>query len=536
MVVSLCAGLVLASGDPIARAAAEQPPDDPDCGGPCGDDPGCALAAASCLLEQASYRQALEELKAAYGANPADGRLVRAMALAYLGMGNSSWAINRLLSHLDTRPGDAETRAWAAWLLMQEGDLVRAASLLADAPEVAPGPGMERMALLSAAVSDLQGDRETAGSSLRAVMARHAAVYPEDRALLDHLRIRIRGDPGEPLRARVHLWGGYTSNAIQSSPTDPGASIPTGGTAGSPLLGVDLVVRFEPWASRWLRPVAELRGKAQGQTTTLARDYSYANLGARAGMDVGDRGPRLRTTYSVELLAVHGGDAYLDPGPRWFMEAHRAELEFLPVPQVQLFGGGGRRIYRELPRTRAEFDGGVAMVLDLPGGWNLTGVATGRYHDARHDAFDAFGATGLLRVAVPLPRQAMIKVKAMVAGDRYPGSADYYLSLAPREDVLVKVQVGPWTPPHDGFRLGLSYGFSGRHSTIESYAYSDHRVLLELRWRDALDPFAPSTATPAEGHLALPHGLDAEEHSGLDRVQDLLRQEDSARRGSSCVD
>jgi hypothetical protein len=532
----LLTGAVSACLVTVAVATPSQYDDEPACGGPCDADPDCALAVASCHVEREGYRQALEELKVAYEAHSDDGRLVRMMALAYLGLGNSAWAVKRLLGHLDDQPDDPETRAWAVWLLIQEGDPVRAATLLGDAPAVAPGPAKERMTLLSAAIEDLQENRDDAEASLREVMGQRGPIYPEDRVLLDHLRARVRAETVEPLSVRVQLSGGYTSNAIQSSPTDPGAEVSASETTGSPLLAADAVVRFEPWTSRWLRPSVELRGKTQGQLSTAAMDYSYASLGGRVGLDVGDRGPHLLVVYNVELLAIHGGDAYHEHGPRWFTEAHRAEVEFLPIPQVQVFTGVGRRIYRELPRTRTELDGGVAMVLDLPRGWNLTAIATGRYHDARHDAYDGFGVTGLLRLAMPLPQQAMIKVKGMVVGDRYPDSASFFLSDDPRGDLLGKVQVGPWSPPLGGFRLGLTYTFSDRRSTVENYTYRDHRVLLELRWGEAWDPMGPSTIKTSEDHLSLPYGLERNDDSGLDRVQDLLRQEDSARRGSSCVD
>lgn len=534
--VVLWAGLLSLLLPRFAGAALEAPDTVLGCGGPCDGDPECALVVADCLLALEQVRPALDELRGAHEVHPEDGRLVRAMAVAYLELGNPAWAVKRLLTHLDGQPGDPQTRAWAVWLLVQEGDLLRAAAVLDAAPSAVPGPDAQRLALLSAAIADLEGDRAAAEAALREVMRCRDPLYPEDRALLDHLRGQVRGDPGEPLSARIQLSGGYTSNAIQSAPTDPGAELDAGARTGSPLLGVDAVVRFEPWTSRWVRPTGELRARAQGQLSDIAGDFSYADLGARAGIDLGDQGPHLLAAYSVEVLAIHGGDVYRDPGPRWFMEAHRAEIEFLPVPQLQAFVGVGRRIYRELPRTRFELDGGVAVVVGLPGGWNLTGIASGRGYNARHEAYDGFGVTGLLRLAVPLPRQGMIKVKGMVVGDRYPDSASYYLSDRPRDDVMVKAQVGPWTPPFGGFRVGLNYTFSGRHSTVESYAYTDHRVLLELRWGGSTDPLAPRPATPGDDHRSLPYGFGADEDLGLDRVQDLLRQEDSARRGSSCVD
>lgn len=519
-----------------AGAAPAQLDEEQTCGGSCDGDPECTLLVATCLLAREEYRPALAELKASHERHPDDGRLVRLMALAYQGLGNSAWAVKRLLAHLDRQPLDVQTRSWATWLLLQEGDLVRAEKLLEEAPAPEPGAALERTTLLYAAIADLRGDRDAAEAELRKVMRRRGSLFPEDRLLLRHLRARIRGDSGRPLSVRVQLSGGYTSNAIQNSPTDPGAGAEADETTGSPLAGVDAVVRFEPWTSRWIRPTAELRGKALGQASGVARDYSYVDLGGRAGLDLGDRGPHVAVAYSVELLGVHGGDVYRDTGPRWFMEAHRAELEFVPVAQVQVFSGVGRRIYRELPRTRTEADGGVAVVLDSTGGWNLTGIATGRYHDARHEAFDGFGVTGLVRLAVPLPRHALIKVKGMVVGDRYPDSANYYLSEEPRDDVLVKVQAGLWTPPLGGLRIGVTYTFTGRHSTVDSYTYADHRLQVELRWGGAWDPLAPREVSPPQEHITLPYGLGTRDDSGLDRVQDLLRQEDSARKGSTCVD
>jgi len=505
------------------------------CGGPCGEDAACALQTGGCLLELEQHRPALDVLKPAAAAHPEDGRLARMTALAYLGMGNTVWAMKRLLAHHDAAPGDPQTRAWAAWLLLQEGDVDRAAALVeGEAPAGEPDGGRRR--LLQATVADLRGDEEAAEAALREVLRGRGELYPEDRALLDHLRRRVRGDDGRPVTLRLSMSGGYTSNAVQSAPTDPGAADGDDAATGAPLLAVDAVLRFEPWTSRHVRPFGELRAKGAAPVTPATLDYAYADLGGRAGVELGGEGPRLRVAYSAEGMAVHGGDAYRDPGPRWFTEAHRAEIEFLPVPAFQVFGGVGRRVYRELPRTRTEVDGGVAAVIPLPRGFNLTAIATGRYQRARHEAYEDVGATGLVRLVIPLPRGAMIKLKGMVVWDHYPHSAEYYGSDDPRNDLLGKVQAGPWFPPAGPLRVGVHYTFAGRHSTVERYSYLDHRVLVEVRLDLGGDPATPRPAATGDDHLPLPYGLDDRRDSGLDRVQDLLRQEDSARRGSSCVD
>ena len=159
---------------------------------------------------------------------------------------------------------------------------------------------------------------------------------------------------------------------------------------------------------------------------------------------------------------------------------------------------------------------------------------------ARHQAFDDRGLTGLLRLRVPLPSDFMIKLRVMGLYDVFPDSAEYYDSTRRRRDFLLKVEVGPWTPSWSGFRVGATYTLAHRMSTIdeglENFDYTDHRFLLQVRWEGSFDPSLPSEASVDDDHLALPYGVGREGDSGLDRVQDILRQEDSARRGSMCVD
>ena len=527
--------LLVVSGQDAFAATSGSSVEEAECGGPCETDPDCAREVASCFMARDEPRPALDALKDAYAAHPADGRLVRMMAVVYLEMGNTAWAIKRLLAHLDEIPDDLESRTWVVWLLVQQGDLQRAEDVLWAAADSPPGPLAARVVLLRAVIQDLRGDAKGAESAIRQSMRARQALHEEDLALLADLRDRVRGDEGTPISARVQVSGGYSSNAVQSSPTDPG----TGGSVadtGSLLLGVDAVARFEPWTSRWIRPTGEARGKLAAFPGSVAMDYSFADLGARVGVDVGARGPHLLVGYDVEILAVHSGDAYLSSGPRWFMEAHRVEVEFRPVPQVQAFVGFGRRIYRELPRTRTELDGGVAGVFALGRGWHLTVLGSGRYQAARIEAYDAHGATVLVRWVVPLPRRAMVKAKLMGVWDRYPGSAGYYTDGALRNDVMGKVQAGPWSPSFHGLRVGLTYALTVRSSTIDAYSYVDHRGLLELRWEGIWDPWAPRVARGNASRIPLPYGLRGRQLSGLDRVQDLLRQEDAARRGSSCVD
>jgi len=501
-----------------------------NCGDPCGEDRGCALDQARCLTDRGDHQQAIELLKPLRAEEPDDGPLARALALAYLGAGNQVWATRALLDQLAAAPDDLETRTWAVWLLIRQGDLEQARVLLAAAEPPAAGPLAERVALLEVVLTRLEQGDAQAAESLAAVAARDGEMFPEDADLYEDLRSELVGDPGQPIKLRVLLDGGYTTNATQSAPQDTGAGRAQTGAA---VTSLDVVLRVEPWTSPLLRPLGEVRAKGFTPFGADVADLSYLNLGARVGGEIGRAGElRARLLYGYELFGL------LDGG--WYMTAHRGELELDLLPWLQVFGGAGRRIFAHLPRTRTEMDVGAALVFPLPGGWNLTGIVAARMQLARHEAYDDRGLTGLLRLRVPLPQDFMIKLLVMGLHDVYPSSAEYYDSARRRRDFLLKTEIGPWSPSFHGLRIGVTYTLAHRMSTIDqgldNFDYTDHRFLLELRFETSFDPTLPGEASVGDAHQPLPWGVGGEDDSGLDRVQDLLRQEDSARRGSMCVD
>jgi tetratricopeptide (TPR) repeat protein len=513
-----------------------------ECGGPCGDDVECSREVAACLVEDGANDEAIELLKTARADHQADGPLARLLARAYLGNDNRVWAIKTLLAQLQAAPDDLETRTWAVWLLIQDGDLAQADSVLAQADAPAAGPMAERVALLRATLHKLLDEHDKAEQQLDQLEERDGDLYPEDVDLYESVRSQLGRSHGDPLQVRALVSGGYTSNATQSAPQDTGAGLDE---SGAPIVSVDLVLRVEPWTSTFVRPLAEVRSKGFLPTTDKTRQLGYLSLGGRGGIELGRTGElRARFLYSYDLFGLLKNARGWDDDPEteqgWYMTAHRGEVEVDVLPELQVFGGAGRRIYQHLPRTRTELDVGLAAVFPLSGGWNLTGIMAGRMQFARNQAFDDRGLTGLVRVRVPLPEDFMIKLRVMGLYDVYPDSAAYYRSERRRRDFLLKAEAGPWTPSFHGLRVGLTYTLAHRISTIESiednFNYTDHRVLLQLRWQGSFDPTLPGTVRVGDDHQPLPYGLDEGRDSGLDRVQDLLRQEDSARRGSMCVD
>ena len=482
-------------------------------------------------MEKDNPRAAIKILKEAHGEAPTSVRIVRLLSLAYHRSGNDVWALKTLLAHLDKFPKDAQTRTWAAWLLIQSGDLDQAQRLLDQAPDVEPVALAERVELLKVLILSLSSEDEKAETRFEELKNRGERLFPEDRALYRIVASKLHSEVRDPFNVRALAYGGYTTNATQSAPQDTGTDLDA---SGSPVVGLDLLLRFEPWVSPLFRPVGELRTKGFLPTANDARELGNFNLSGRAGVELGKIDAiRLRALYSYELMGISGR---MDDG--MFMTAHRGELELDISPRLQFFGGSGRRIYQHMPRTRTELDGGLALIFPFEGGWNFTLIYAMRIQFARNEAFDDRGLTGLVRLKVPLPKDAMIKFRVMLLYDTYPHSEEFFGKN--RRDFMLKSEIGPWTPSFRGWRIGLTYGLTYRDSTIDgvvdNFNYTDNRFLLHVRWQGFFNPTGPRQANTPEDHIPLPYGFESKKDSGLERVQDLLREEDSARRGSMCVD
>lgn len=513
----------------IPAMALGGPPEPQEEATDCADAP-CAAARARWHLAAGKADQAIAVLKAAVGTWPDDGDLSVLLGAAYLAAGNRFWAIRTLTRRVQEAPGDCEARAFLAWAHLGQADLEAAIDAAGDPG--CSGPDGGRLAMVRGLIHGARGDRDAAAEALFAAR-RTARLWPEDRRALPAVTRRALPDGLPEWSWRLEIAGGYTSNALLGSPTDPASGAVRKG--GSVLGQADFFLRLAPWVHRWVRPVLEVQVRGSGFWMTEVRDLSWIDLSGRLGLSIGKVLPRALIAWRPDWLVLGQGDRY-DPGPVLYFTAHRAEAEVDIAPWMVLFAGGGRRIFRETARTRWEADLGLGGRAGLARGVTLLWAAMGRVYRANASAWNLYGGSALLAVQGRLPRGLLAKGGLSMGIDAYPESTGYAPWGEPsrsRRDLLLKPGLSIWSPAWSGLRMGVQYDFSWRDSTLPRYGFSDHRATIRLSWAGDSDLLRPRAA-PGTPVADLPLGGEGGE-DGLDRVQDLLRQDEQVQRSSSCV-
>lgn len=512
-----------------AASAIAEPPGVPGSVSECRES-SCFLEEGRSLLSRGEAARAVEVLKAGVAALPGDGDLQIALGAAYLAAGNAFWAIRTLSQRLAAAPGDCAARAWLAWAYLGQAGLDQAWDAAADPG--CTGPDAGRLALVRAIIAGARGDRNAAADALREARSART-VWPRDRAALTAVTRQALPDGLPELSWRLEVAGGYTSNALLGSPTDPASGVALDGRS---VIGqADLWLRFAPWVHAWVRPLVEVQAKGTGFLADEVRGLSWMDVSGRLGISFGKVLPRALLAWRPDWLLLAQGDRY-DSGPVLYFTAHRGEVEVEVAPWLVVFAGGGRRTFREAARTRWEADLGLGGRTALARPVMLIWAATGRTYRARQAAWNLWGGSALLAVQGRLPRGFLAKAGLSVAVDDYPDSRGYDPWGAPdraRIDVLLKPGISAWSPSWSGVRVGVQYDFSWRDSTLRAYDFSDHRVTVRLAWsgdREVMGPRADGGRSVAD----LPWGTGGD-GSGLDRVQDLLRQDEQVQRSSSCV-
>jgi len=486
------------------------------------------------LINDLKSREAITLLKEAKVHYPDSGAVSRLLARAYLIDNNRFWALKVLREHAQ-KTGDCETLTWIAWLHLQKGELDRAESVLRPNDAKSTGYCMSedlvaaRWNLLLAMLSHFQSDPESARAFLLTAQ-RNKTIFPGDKQLLRYLN--LMADPAwlQPLHFGVEQAVGWDSNALLASANevrDTDQEIASGLVSNTHEIRV--VLPILPFVS----PNLEYRGRWKEYFEEAAKDYSLYEMNYRAGLLLGAASPRFGLYYAGQDLLYKGSDKY-DDGPRWFYEAHRGEVEIDAAKWLFIFGGAGRRIFRERARTRDEFDGGLTLRVGLPYKLSFTAIGSGRYYDAQIDAYDERGGTLLGAIHIPYYRDGYFRIGGSWSKDKYPDSWDYFEQGEKRSDVMQRFFPAVWSPSYHHLRVGATWQYSVRDSTIDQYSYEAHEVLFRASFKWDYNPWEPSTAK-THNHTKLSYGLSYAAQQDQ-HMQDLLRQEDAAQRSSSCVD
>lgn len=499
-----------------------------------GQDSAPAAAQARDLLSAGKPGPAIAMLKEAIERQPKDESLRLWLARAYLADGNDFWALRTVAAAAALHPEDCNLTLWQAHIQLGQGAVEQARELL-QAPCARWPPLAARRALLLALVEQSSGASAQAQSHLDQARASRLA-FPEDRAAMAQLQSKL--DPGHlaPLSGRFDLAVGGVNNARAGSPVDPQSQ---GNAARSLAVQAAGYMHFVSPNRSWARLSLEGEARGIGYQAEAGQDYSYLLLGGRPGLLIEILGRRLLLGYRYESLLLADGDKYDPRGPLWFFDAHRGEWELELLPQVTLFGGAGRRVFREIGRTRTEVDGGLGTGFPVGAKLNLMGALSGRYHDAKNDAYDQRGVSLLLSAELRTPSRWSARAGALLSADTYPRSAGYAgffddpsQPAVNRRDRVLRLSLSAFAPPfRNHLKLGVTYEFAVRDSTAASYEYEDHRLLAKLIWTFTADPWLPHPVTPI-GHVPIDYGLETVELA--ERVQDLLRQSEAAQRSSSC--
>ncbi len=490
----------------------------------------CYTANGRLQLNNGRVHNAIELLKKGIEKYPESGEIAMLLASAYLSDGNDMWAMRILIGYLNLRPDDCEATSQLAWLHIKQGAFDDAEELMKPSVcwELLPMEARRHLLLFLSAKYAEDKEREYLHFK-KAYRAEFA--FPEDRRLISNM---ISSDPGYifPVTGRLDLALGFASNALAGSPTD---SPEAGNKEPGPLGQAGALLRFTAPTGRIFRPSAELDVRGLGYVSDTARKLSYVMLGGRPGVVVGWY-PNVLLSYRFESLMLAGGDRY-EAGPLWFYNAHRGEFEVTLPISLMLFGGAGRREFRESGRSRVELDGGIGGDISFAKNFRLMGVLSGRKHWADKEPYDLAGGSALINLDYRLPKQWMLRAAVLTGLDYYMRSKGYFDAALPetkRFDVLMKLSLGGFSPSlKNGLRFALTYDYSQRFSTTDYYDYHDHRVLLRLQWSFSVNPWLPRSFDVSR-HVPIDYGLATADET-KERVQDLLRQDEAAQRSSTCV-
>jgi hypothetical protein len=493
-------------------------------------DLDCERQTAARLIEQGEVRTAVERLKLARERFPSDRRLTLLLARAYLLEENLFWAEKTLRDAVIRWPHDLDLRMWLAAVHLRQGDPELLRDDLPQSMLPTEDPLRARWLLLEASRARLSDDAQGADRAL-AEVDRASTLFPEDLEVWAFLN--ASSDPwwNASFAGNLDLGIGRTSNALAGSPTDPGEE----GEA-SALGLVDFRGRLVPPTRASIRPAFDLMIVGHALGTDAYSDLSTLLTGFRVGALSEIETRRIGIGYRAELLWINQDDAL-------FSEAHRGEFEIEWSRGSVVFGGGGRRSYRDPKRTRWEADVGYGGPLGRLGRAPVIGGATVLLANAASPAYDQLGLSAALSARRPFIGGTALGVVLSGVWDDYFNSGGEQGKLVfgtedKRRDLLVRAALTVWIPPWKQLQPRCEVSYTRRWSTANTtpgydFSFREWRIEAWLGWNFAADPWAPRTAR-SEEHVPLDWGLEGGRGLHEERILDLLRRDEELRRGSSC--
>lgn len=504
---------------------------------PAGDAADAVDARVEPLFGQGRYQEALELLKSLPEGEQQTSGVLRAKGRAYEGLGNWVWARRMWTALLEAQPADCDTRARLAWSHLRESDYRETRRVLGVLDETerkpaCPGNDFERARweLMLALAAVQEGESQGASRLLQSVEDA-PALFPEDIALLVRLRKAARPLRQPPLQAALQAEAGWTTNALQGSPLDPLKSDDDPASAR-----IDL----RAWArGRWGHdvwgPSLEAEVRSVGYTADSVQDFSYLGWFVRPGLEWDFGKVWALLAYRLDSVTLANGDKYQSGAYSYFM-GHRGEFELDFDMGLTLFGGAGRREFRQLGRSRTEADVGAGWAWPISRQISLLAAGAGRYQQAQDRAYNLVGGTLLTSLSLALGEGWTLRFGATLMADHYPDSEGTltFGEETGRSEYLVKGKAAVWTPTlADGLQLGVWYEWARRDSTVNAFDYNAHALMLGLTWRLEGDPFVPHGEEVA-GHRRLDYGFESSDSALGERLRDLLRKDEDAQRGCSC--
>ncbi len=493
----------------------------------------CIQKVATCFIDNNDTQKAKKYLKDLVRKYPNKPELARLLSTVYIKENNPFWAEKALQNSLDRQKNDCITRSWLTWLYLNQGYLDLAEEMLAEPGCPVLDSEKTRWTLLQAYLAGLRENQNQQIKTLERMTLYHR-ILPEDKSFYKYLKRQSNPGWHEPLILKIKMDTGYTSNVTaQASTIKPDLE----GEKSSTFMKANLYGQLIWPNNRTIRPAIDLNLKGRLLNELDSDDHghkdNYLDVMVRPGFYVRNSLPRLFAGFRWDLFLLNIEDQYQKP-PTIYHESYRGEVALETALGISFFAGGGKRFFRQDGRSRWEVDGGIGFSGRTTPRWRLLSALTARHLVARDEQYNKSGGSLLFVNRLDLGWDFSARLGLTMSYDHYPNSP----TSKGGRDFFIKPSIIIWSPEYKNARIGGYYEFSRRESTAEvSFSFTEHLGGIQIAWHFSMDPWAPRSFKPAN-HIPLPYGSITDDRgigTEEERIQDLLRQDEASRQGSSCV-